>query len=92
MIQLPSRGMTLGRDATCDCPLDDDAVSRCHAKISPTPAGWEFRDLKSRNGSYLNHARTDRALLHHGDHLRMGRIVFRFEDPQPGSRGRAFPP
>ncbi len=85
MIQLPSRGMTLGRDATCDCLLDDDAVSRCHGKISLTPGGWEFRDLRSRNGSYLNHTRTERALLHHGDHLRMGRIIFRFEDPQPAS-------
>jgi pSer/pThr/pTyr-binding forkhead associated (FHA) protein len=85
MIQLPSRGMTLGRDAACDCLLEDDAVSRCHGKISLTPEGWEFRDLRSRNGSYLNHARTERAILHHGDHIRMGRIIFRFEDPQPAS-------
>ncbi len=85
LIQLSPRGMTLGRDAACDCLLEDDAVSRCHGKIRLTPEGWEFRDLRSRNGSYLNHTRTDRAILRHGDHLRMGRIVFRFEDPQPAS-------
>jgi len=85
VVHLPARGITLGRDAVCDCCLEDDAVSRCHAKISPTQEGWEFRDLRSRNGSFLNHTRTERALLRHGDHLRMGRIVFRFEDPQPTS-------
>ena len=50
-VQLGSKGVTLGRGANCDVILDDDGVSRHHARIYQDPFGrWIVEDLQSRNG------------------------------------------
>lgn len=43
--------IVLGRDPLCDLPLRAGGVSRQHAEIDRTPAGFELRDLDSRNGT-----------------------------------------
>jgi len=50
-VQLDPKGVTLGRGANCDVILDDDSVSRHHARFYQDPFGrWIVEDLKSRNG------------------------------------------
>ncbi|HUS71875.1 MAG TPA: ATP-binding protein [Sedimentisphaerales bacterium] len=50
-VQLDSKGVTLGRGTNCDVILDDDGVSRHHARIYQDPFGrWIVEDLESRNG------------------------------------------
>ncbi len=45
----------IGRASSCDISVLDSALSRNHGILTRTTKGqWEFRDLGSKNGSYLN--------------------------------------
>lgn len=46
-----------GRLATLEIVLEDSSVSRRHAEIRATDAGWRVRDLGSTNGTFLNGAK-----------------------------------
>jgi len=50
---LPPRA-TVGRLASCDLRLMHPRVSGNHAALSWTDAGWQVKDLSSRNGTTLN--------------------------------------
>jgi signal transduction histidine kinase len=45
--------IVIGRDASCDVPLDDKTVSRRHAKMTRVVEGVLVEDLGSRNGTYV---------------------------------------
>ena len=44
----------IGRDPACDCPLEDDAISARHARLSHHHNQWWLEDLGSTNGVLLN--------------------------------------
>jgi putative nucleotidyltransferase with HDIG domain len=46
-----------GRLASLEMVLDDSSVSRRHAEVRATDAGWRLRDLGSTNGTFLNGSR-----------------------------------
>jgi pSer/pThr/pTyr-binding forkhead associated (FHA) protein/S1-C subfamily serine protease len=46
--------VTLGRDPDCTLMLDSPAVSRVHARVLRGPNGWEYRDERSTQGSFVN--------------------------------------
>jgi hypothetical protein len=68
----------LGRHPDSDISLDDITVSRRHAEVEGTDAGFVVRDAGSLNGTYLNHERIDSSPLRQGDELQVGkfRLVF----------------
>ena len=71
---------TLGRDAECALCFDDGTISRVHARIVGKGHDLVFEDAGSLNGSFVNHARTDRCVLQHGDRVRLGSVVrFQFQ-------------
>jgi len=49
-----ARRSTLGRAIGSALGLEDSGVSRKHAEIRCTDAGWEIEDLNSRNGTRVN--------------------------------------
>lgn len=55
-------------------------ASRHHATLVPTPGGTEIRDNRSINGTFVNGARVDAALLHDGDVVTIGNIDLVFAD------------
>ncbi|MCS6853088.1 MAG: GGDEF domain-containing protein [Gemmataceae bacterium] len=76
---LGDKPVILGRDPTeCDIYVDDEAVSRRHAQIIPTPDGYSITDLQSTNGTHVNHARVTFCPLKDGDYLHIGSTIFRF--------------
>ncbi len=73
-------GATLGRSRQCDIVVDDPNVSRQHAEVRPSGAGWVLVDLGSTNGSVLNGRRIDRPQeLEPGDTIEVGTSVITFD-------------
>ncbi len=74
--------MTLGRDPECEFPINEYVMSRRHAKVIKRWGGIAIRDLESKNGTFLNNRRIVEEMLHDGDRIALGTIVFIFRNPQ----------
>ena len=53
----------IGRDPACDLSITEQVVSKVHAEVRCEEGQWWLVDLQSRNGTYLNGERIERALL-----------------------------
>jgi pSer/pThr/pTyr-binding forkhead associated (FHA) protein len=70
----------LGREPGCDFPLDDQAVSSQHARLSYHHQQWWLEDLASTNGTFLNDEPvTTPVVITHGDELRLGHLEVKVE-------------
>jgi pSer/pThr/pTyr-binding forkhead associated (FHA) protein len=68
----------IGRGRGADAVLAEPTISRAHAAIGFQPGeGFFVQDLGSTNGTLLNGARTQRALLGDGDEIQIGRLQLR---------------
>jgi two-component system cell cycle response regulator len=73
MYKLDKPETVLGRSAEAALQIEDDGISRKHAKVSLGPDGkFQLVDLGSTNGTYLNGARTNVAPLSDGDKIQIG--------------------
>ncbi|MDO8528003.1 MAG: FHA domain-containing protein [Deltaproteobacteria bacterium] len=72
----------IGRDPSCDFPVNEYVISRNHAKIVKRWGGIALIDLESKNGTYVNNKRITEEVLHDGDRIAMGTIVFLYRNPQ----------
>ena len=72
--------MTIGRADIADIQLDNDFLSRVHARIVTTPDGVAIEDVESRNGIRVNAKQTKRQTLRHGDIIDLGPKRFRYID------------
>lgn len=71
--------ITIGRGAGNDIVLKELLVSRRHAEVRRTGAGYIVVDLGSSNGTFLNGRQVSRAPLRPGDLLSIGRHEFAFD-------------
>lgn len=69
---------TVGRHPNADIFLDDVTVSRRHAEITRSRASFDLVDQRSLNGTYVDGERVDRAQLHNGDEVRVGKFRLNF--------------
>ena len=76
---LTGASATIGRHAACDIVLDDDTVSRTHARVERTERGFVLVDVGSSNGMRVNGERTTSRILAPGDVVHVGDCVLRFE-------------
>lgn len=65
---------TVGRAPRADFIIDRALVSRLHCRIEASDDSLKVIDLASRNGTYVNDKRVERAQLASGDRLRVGRV------------------
>ena len=70
--------LSMGRSSKNDVTLQDEKVSRHHARIERRPDGYHFVDQQSSNGSFVNGRRVSQQLLRSGDEIRLGRTVMEF--------------
>lgn len=74
---------TIGRGSSADFELNEDGVSRLHAKLVREVDGTaKIMDLNSTNGTYVNGRRVEVESLREGDRVRIGQsatLDFRYE-------------
>jgi len=76
--------MTLGRGADVEIRIDDEGISRKHARfVATTPGCFRVDDLGSRNGTFVNGERIVSAELKDGDKVSLGStavLLFSLQD------------
>ena len=64
----------IGRHPDSDIFLDDITVSRRHAELMRSGAGYAVKDVGSLNGTYVNRERVEDARLTNGDEIQVGKF------------------
>jgi two-component system cell cycle response regulator len=75
---LDAPSILIGRSNKSDIQIDQESVSRNHAKIMNTGKSVIVRDLGSTNGTYVNDELIDEYVLRDGDLIKIGRTIFKF--------------
>ncbi len=70
--------VTLGRSKKADIFLDDEKLSRIHAKITRVGMGYRLVDMNSRNGTYANGVRVLEHPLNSFDEIQLGSSKIKF--------------
>ncbi len=79
VLKLDGDRFGLGRHPDNQACIDDDGISRFHARISIDQTKYWVEDLGSSNGTYINGRRITSCELNNGDTLNLGpRVSFRF--------------
>lgn len=84
---LPDKPVLIGRADGVDIQLLDSRVSRRHAVIRESVAGYIIQDLDTKNGTFVNDEAVERSLLFHSDAVVIGGYTLSFleEDEQDAS-------
>ena len=79
-IELSGEPLSIGRSREADIPLLDDKVSRVHCGIRLSDGDFYLKDLKPRNGTFVNGQRVeDTVKLKPGDRIQVGSTIFVME-------------
>ena len=78
VILLPQGEYWVGRQATNDLQLEDNAVSRRHCLFVRSGEDCTLKDLDSRNGTFITGTPVTEQHLEPGDEIRIGGSVFCF--------------
>ncbi len=79
LIAREGREYVFGRDSTCDIVLEDDRISRRHARLTSDGGVWSIADLGSKNGTLLEGHPVDSERLPERCWLSFGGLVCGFE-------------
>jgi pSer/pThr/pTyr-binding forkhead associated (FHA) protein len=72
-VPIGSRPVGIGRSPDNDLPVDNLAVSNYHARVYVEAGRLVVEDLDSLNGTFVNDLRVERATLHDGDSIWVGK-------------------
>ena len=79
-IELTGEPLSIGRSREADIPLLDDKVSRVHCGICLSDGEFYLKDLKARNGTFVNGQRVEDTIkLKPGDRIQVGSTIFVME-------------
>ena len=78
--QLELAEVIIGRSLQAAISIESTGMSRQHASIKKNGADFSITDLDSANGLYVNGIKAHSAVLHEGDQLQLGDVVFVFHE------------
>jgi predicted component of type VI protein secretion system len=79
--EIGERSITIGRSPDADIILLDEKVSRVHCGIRLWDGDFYIKDLKSKNGTFVNGRRVEVAKLAPSDVIKVGGYTFNFDQP-----------
>ena len=79
----------IGRAETADHTVYSGKVSKEHATLEATEAGYSIRDLESTNGTFVNGKRVASQALEDGDIVHVAHIEFCFRHARPEEHAEA---
>jgi len=68
----------IGRSSRSDLPIDQESISRHHARISWDGQRHVIEDLGSTNGTFVNDLNVRRQQLKDGDQVKLGRSILKY--------------
>jgi diguanylate cyclase (GGDEF)-like protein len=68
----------IGRSSKADLPIDQESISRHHARISFDGNCHVIEDLGSTNGTFVNDSKVQRSPLRDGDQVKVGRSILKY--------------
>lgn len=77
-VPLARSSFTIGRSSKNDLAIDQESVSRRHARISYNGRSYVLVDMRSKNGTYVNDEAVAERTLKHGDQIKVGRSILKF--------------
>ncbi len=77
-LQLGTAAFEIGRSARCDLPIDQESVSRHHARITFDGNEYWIQDLGSTNGTFVGDNAVQKHQLADGEQVRIGRSILKF--------------
>lgn len=72
--------VVIGRGTKADCAVEDEKVSSTHCTLTLRPTALEISDLSSKNGTYLNGIRIERAEIFLGDIIKIGDSIINIDE------------
>ena len=83
LLPLKTDGISIGRSSENDITVDDEAMSRHHARLFADDGSVHLhffvQDLASANGTFVNGERVSRHALHDEDRIVFGATLFVFK-------------
>jgi diguanylate cyclase (GGDEF)-like protein len=68
----------IGRSSRSDLPIDQESISRHHARITFDGQRHVVEDLGSTNGTFVNDTNVKRQPLKDGDQVKLGRSILKY--------------
>jgi diguanylate cyclase (GGDEF)-like protein len=68
----------IGRSSRSDLPIDQESISRHHARITFDGQRHLIEDLGSTNGTFVNDQSSKRSILRDGDQIKVGRSILKY--------------
>jgi predicted component of type VI protein secretion system len=89
LVVFDTQDLTLGRAPENDLSFDDPEMSRRHAVFRRSREGCVVEDMGTSNGTGVNGQSVDRAVLKHGDVVRVGEVEISYAETtrNPSSLG-----
>lgn len=88
-VSISHKPTVLGREGHAHIGLGDARASRKHAQLWLEAGQWILEDLKSSNGTFLDGARIERAVLEDGSTIQIGNTLLAFHEPETPPLPRA---
>ncbi len=83
---LADKPVTIGRSPEAEIVTLDERASRMHCGIRIWDGEYYVKDLKSKNGTFLNNQRVEMAKVKPGDKIRLGNTIITVDDKKsPGT-------
>lgn len=84
-LHISARGVVVGRAPDNDVMIDNLAISNHHARVAWDGEQLYVEDLQSLNGTFVNNMRIERAILHNGDKISIGKHTLLVDTSQEGA-------